>query len=107
MVRDATVTDSFSPSLVGPGASLAGSAVTEAEAAKTRKYATLVSTYNFSQLAFEIWADPVLSPRFWLLRWARLFKRLRTSLAQRLSLDVQRASAMSVLGTMTGWLEPA
>ena len=33
-------------------------------------------------------------------------KRLGRFLAQRLSLDAQQGNAISVLGTMTRWLEP-
>ena len=113
LVWDATVTDSLSPSLVGPGATRAGSAVTKAEAAKTRKYETLASTYNFSPLAFETLGGPgpltavLIAQVGEALERASGDRRLGRFLAQRLSLDVQRGNAISVLGTMSSWLEPA
>ena len=112
LVWDATVTDSLSSYLVGPGASRAGSAVSKAEAAKIRKYATLASTYNFSPLAFETMGGPgpltavLIAQVGEALERASGDRRLGRFLAQRLSLDVQQGNAISVLGTMTGWLEP-
>ena len=113
LVWDATVTDSLSPSLVGHGASRAGTAATRAEAAKCRKYALLSSGYNFSPFAFETMGGPgpltatLITQVGEALERATGDKRQGCFFAQRLSLDVQRGNAVSVLGTMWGWLQPA
>ncbi len=112
LVWDATVTDSLSPSLVGPGSSRAGSAVSRAEAAKIRKYSALSTGYNFSPFAFETLGGPgpltaaLITQVGEALERESGDKRLGRFLAQRLSLDVQRGNAISVLGTMSTWLEP-
>ena len=111
LVWDATVTDSLTPSLVGPNAAQAGTAVKRAEAAKVRKYAALERGYFFSPLAFETLGGPgpltveLISKVSEALIRAFGNKRARTFLEQRLSLDVQRGNAVAVLGTMRDWLD--
>ena len=89
------------PIFCRPGATHAGSAVTKAEAAKTRKYATLASTYNFSSLAFETLGGPgpltavLIAQVGEALQRASGHRRLGRFLAQRLFLDVQRGIAIS------------
>ena len=109
---DATVTDSLSPSLVGPGSSRAASAAVRAEAAKIRKYDGLSLAYNFRPLAFETLGGPGPLTADLIVQVGETLervsgdRRLGRFLAQRLSLDVQRGDAISVQGTMTRWLEP-
>lgn len=112
LVWDATVTDSLTPSLVGPGAARPGTAASRAETSKTRKYANLGRAYHFSPFAFETLGGPgpltttLLSQVGDALQQATMDKRAGTFFCQRLSLEVQRGNAISVLGTMKDWMDP-
>ena len=112
LVWDATVTDSLTPSLVGPGASRPGTAVTRAETSKMRKYADLSRAHHFSPFAFETMGGPgpltvtLISRVGDALRQATMDKRAHAFFSQRLSLEIQRGNATSVLGTMRDWMDP-
>ena len=112
LVWDVTVTDSLTPSLVGRSASHPGSAAARAEAAKIRKYACLARGYDFRPFAFETLGGPgpltsaLISQVSLALERATRDKRAGRFWTQRLSLEIQRANAVSVLGTMKDWLEP-
>ena len=112
LVWDATVTDSLTPSLVGRGALIPGSAASRAEAAKIRKYASLERGYHFQPFAFETMGGPgprtaaLISRVGAALERATGDKRAGGYFSQRLSLEIQRANAVCVLGTMADWLKP-
>ena len=109
---DPTVTDSMTPSLVGFGASHAGSAVARAEANKIRKYASLGRAYYFSPFAFETLGGPgpltatLISCVGKALVRVTGDRRAAEFFSQRLSLEIQRGNAAAVMGTMREWSDP-
>lgn len=112
LVWDATVTDTLAPSVVSHGATQPGYAVRLAEQNKFRKYSQLQRTHQFSPIAFETLGGPgpltsnLLSKISHRLEAVTGDARAGTFFQQRLSIDIQRGNAASVLGTMATWAHP-
>ena len=85
-------------------------AESRAEASKVRKYAALGSGYFFSPFAFETLGGPGPLTASLIYQVGDALVRVSgdqrsaTHFRQRLSLEVQRGNAISVMGTMREWL---
>ena len=112
LIWDGTVTDTLTPSSVSHGSCRASWAATQAETAKLRKYQKLQQAYVFFPLAFETLGGPGPRTKQLLDKVGDLLERSTGDprsgefLRQRLSLDIQRGNAASVLGTLARWRGP-
>lgn len=106
LVWDGTVVDTLAPSYVDNGSEQPGTAAARAEVFKLRKYEVLSRSYIVEPLAFETLGGPgprtsdLLKTVGGLLQVTTGNPRAGEFLRQRLSLDVQRGNAASVMGTL-------
>ena len=106
LVRDVTVTDTLANTYVSASSPNAGAAAAAAETRKITKYSHLSTNYNFIPIALETFGA-------WGKDTEQLFseigRRIRLNsgepktmefLRQRISIELQRGNAASVLGTL-------
>lgn len=106
MLWDFTCIDTFAASYVSKTSQFSGSAASEAESRKKKKYATLIDRYNFIPIALE-------TSGIWGIEGLQLLKTIgnriseitgekksTSFLLQKLSFNLQRGNAASVLGTV-------
>ena len=106
MIWDATVRDTLASSYLSMSAASAGSAANEAERRKTLKYRSLQSRFVFIPLGFETFGSWGSEAKELIQCIGRKLidktgeARASEFLRQRLSIEIQRGNAASVMGTM-------
>jgi hypothetical protein len=106
LVWDATCVDTLAPSHVNSTAITPGAAATEAEHKKTAKYLCLQNRFIFIPMGFETFGPWGTEAKELVCSIGRKLKEktgdLRSTefLKQRLSMEIQRGNAVSVMGTI-------
>ena len=104
LVWDVTVVDTLAPSHLHGTATEAGSAAMVAEQENTRKYSHIGERYIFSPIGMEIMGSCGPEARNIIGEIGKKFLNTNVSraaafLKQKISLEIQRGNAISVLGT--------
>ncbi|XP_055327217.1 uncharacterized protein LOC129580633 [Paramacrobiotus metropolitanus] len=106
LIWDVTVVDTFATSYVASSSEAAGSAADDAETRKRNLYSELTDRHFFEPIALETMGSCGGSTRHFINEVGRRIKeqtgeaRATEFLWQRLSVEIQRGNAASVLGTV-------